>query len=134
MRVGVLTGGGDCPGLNATLRGLVLAGIKKYGYEFIGFLDGWAGPIENRFIPLDVDTVRMLEQMARRWGVSKSEALRRAIRTASAQARDDEGGPLKALDRLQRSAALSDTKAKDWARRTRATRHAASSRREPSDK
>ncbi|UCH09977.1 MAG: ATP-dependent 6-phosphofructokinase [Fidelibacterota bacterium] len=60
MRVGVLTGGGDCPGLNATLRGLVLAGVKKYGYEYIGFLDGWAGPIENRFIPLDVDTVKSI--------------------------------------------------------------------------
>lgn len=83
---------------------------------------------------LDVDTVRMLEQMARRWGVSKSEALRRAIRTAAAQARDDEDSPLKVLDRLQRSASLSDTKAREWGRSTRATRRAASSRREPSDK
>ena len=83
---------------------------------------------------LDVDTVRMLEQMARRWGVSKSEALRRAIRAAAAHARDEDGGPLKALDRLQSAAALSDTNAKDWARRNRATRRAASSRREPSDK
>jgi len=58
MRIGILTGGGDCPGLNATIRGLVLAGTKKYGYEFIGFLDGWAGPLENRTMPLDVDTVR----------------------------------------------------------------------------
>jgi 6-phosphofructokinase 1 len=39
---------------------LVLAGTKKYGYEFIGFLDGWMGPIENRFIPLDVDTVQSI--------------------------------------------------------------------------
>ena len=82
---------------------------------------------------LDVDTVRMLEQMARRWGVSKSEALRRAIRSAAVQASDDEGGPLNALDILQRSAALSHARAKDWARRTRATRRAASSRREPTD-
>ena len=60
MRIGVLTGGGDCPGLNATLRGLVLTGVKKYGYEFVGFLDGWAGPIENRFVALDVDAVQSI--------------------------------------------------------------------------
>lgn len=58
MRIGILTGGGDCPGLNPLIRGLVLAGTKKYGYEFLGFQDGWAGPVENLTMPLDVDTVR----------------------------------------------------------------------------
>jgi len=79
---------------------------------------------------LDVDTVRALERMARRWGVSKSEALRRAIRAAAAQAGEEEGGALKALDRLQRSAVLTTRKADDWVRRTRATRRAASRSRE----
>ncbi|MFC1547555.1 6-phosphofructokinase [Candidatus Neomarinimicrobiota bacterium] len=58
MRIGVLTGGGDAPGLNAVIRGLVLAGIKKFGYEFVGFKDGWAGPIDNLTLPLDVEIVR----------------------------------------------------------------------------
>ncbi|MEJ2237308.1 MAG: ribbon-helix-helix protein, CopG family [Gemmatimonadales bacterium] len=78
---------------------------------------------------LDVDTVRTLEQMARRWGVSKSEALRRAIRTAAAQDTEPGGGALKALNKLQSAAALTNKKADDWVRRARDTRRAASRRR-----
>lgn len=58
MRIGILTGGGDCPGLNIVIRGLVLAGTKKYGFEFLGFRDGWKGPIENLTMLLSVDFVR----------------------------------------------------------------------------
>ncbi len=58
MRVGILTGGGDCPGLNPVIRGLVLAGAEQYDYEFIGFRDGWAGPSENLTMPLDPDSIR----------------------------------------------------------------------------
>jgi phosphofructokinase-like protein len=58
MRVGVLTGGGDCPGLNAVIRGLVRKGAKDYGFEFVGFRDGWRGPLENVTIPLGVQEVR----------------------------------------------------------------------------
>ncbi len=58
MRIGILTGGGDCPGLNPIIRGLVLAGTKQYGYEFIGFRDGWAGPLDNLTMPLDPDRIR----------------------------------------------------------------------------
>ena len=47
MRIGVLTGGGDCPGLNAVIRAVVRKGAKEYGYEFIGFKDGWRGPLEG---------------------------------------------------------------------------------------
>ncbi|MFY8212299.1 MAG: 6-phosphofructokinase, partial [Candidatus Nanopelagicus sp.] len=47
MRIGVLTGGGDCPGLNAVIRAVVRKGVKEYGYEFIGFKDGWRGPLEG---------------------------------------------------------------------------------------
>ena len=43
MRVGVLTGGGDCPGLNAVIRAVVRR-VTDYGYEFVGFRDGWKGP------------------------------------------------------------------------------------------
>ena len=58
MRIGVLTGGGDCPGLNAVIRAVVRKGVKEYGYEFVGFRDGWRGPIEGHTRPLDVDAVR----------------------------------------------------------------------------
>ena len=58
MRVGVLTGGGDCPGLNAVIRAVVRKGVKEYGYEFIGFKDGWKGPLEGLTIPLDISTTR----------------------------------------------------------------------------
>jgi 6-phosphofructokinase 1 len=58
MRVGVLTGGGDCPGLNAVIRSIVRKGVQTYGFEFTGFRDGWRGPLEGRTVPLDVPAVR----------------------------------------------------------------------------
>jgi len=58
MRIGVLTGGGDCPGLNAVIRALVRKGIPEYGYEFLGFRDGWRGPLEGDTLPLDIQAVR----------------------------------------------------------------------------
>jgi 6-phosphofructokinase 1 len=57
MRVALLTGGGDCPGLNAVIYGAVRKGILHHNDEFIGFLDGWRGVLENRYIPLTLDTV-----------------------------------------------------------------------------
>src|SRR4051795_10004740 len=47
MRIGVLTGGGDCPGLNAVIRGVVRAGVNRYGHEIVGFRYGWAGGLER---------------------------------------------------------------------------------------
>jgi ATP-dependent phosphofructokinase / diphosphate-dependent phosphofructokinase len=58
MRVGVLTGGGDCPGLNAVIRAVVRRGAKDYGYDFLGFRDGWRGPLENETRELGVPEVR----------------------------------------------------------------------------
>jgi ATP-dependent phosphofructokinase / diphosphate-dependent phosphofructokinase len=58
MRVGVLTGGGDCPGLNAVIRAIVRTGAEEYGYEFTGFRDGWRGPLEGDTMTLDVQAVR----------------------------------------------------------------------------
>jgi phosphofructokinase-like protein len=58
MRVGVLTGGGDCPGLNAVIRAIVRTGAAEYGYEFTGFRDGWRGPLEGDTMLLDVQAVR----------------------------------------------------------------------------
>jgi ATP-dependent phosphofructokinase / diphosphate-dependent phosphofructokinase len=58
MRVGMLTGGGDCPGLNAVIRGAVRKGVKAHGHEFVGFRDGWRGPLENDTMTLGVAEVR----------------------------------------------------------------------------
>jgi ATP-dependent phosphofructokinase / diphosphate-dependent phosphofructokinase len=58
MRIGVLTGGGDCPGLNAVIRALVRKGVGVYGHEFLGYRDGWRGPLENDSRPLGVPEVR----------------------------------------------------------------------------
>lgn len=56
-RVGILTGGGDCPGLNAVIRGVTKTAINKYGMEVIGFYDGFEGLIENRFTFLTFEKV-----------------------------------------------------------------------------
>ncbi len=58
MRVGVLTGGGDCPGLNAVIRAVVRKGVTEYGFEFVGFRDGWKGPLEGVTTPLGIPEVR----------------------------------------------------------------------------
>jgi ATP-dependent phosphofructokinase / diphosphate-dependent phosphofructokinase len=58
MRIGVLTGGGDCPGLNAVIRAVVRKGITTYGYEFIGFRDGWRGPLDGQSRLLGIAEVR----------------------------------------------------------------------------
>jgi 6-phosphofructokinase 1 len=58
VRVGVLTGGGDCPGLNAVIRAIVRKGVSRYGDELIGFLDAWDGVLHDRTIELDVQALR----------------------------------------------------------------------------
>jgi ATP-dependent phosphofructokinase / diphosphate-dependent phosphofructokinase len=58
MRVGVLTGGGDCPGLNAVIRAVVRSGVADHDFEFVGFRDGWRGPLEADTQVLDVQAVR----------------------------------------------------------------------------
>ncbi len=51
-RIGILTGGGDCPGLNAVIRSIVRTADHDYGIEVIGFQDGYEGLVENRFVTL----------------------------------------------------------------------------------
>lgn len=58
MKIGVLTGGGDCPGLNAVIRAVVMRGSREWGHEFTGYLDGWKGPLENLTTTLGIDEVR----------------------------------------------------------------------------
>lgn len=57
MKIGVLTGGGDCPGLNAVIRAIVRKGIDIYDYEFIGLKDGWAGLLQMQSIELNMKSV-----------------------------------------------------------------------------
>src|ERR1051326_780858 len=57
MKIGILTGGGDCPGLNAVIRAIVRKGIFHHGDEFTGFMEGWRGVLENMIMPLDLNAV-----------------------------------------------------------------------------
>src|SRR4029453_6661742 len=58
MRIGVPPGGGDCPGLNAVIRAVVRKGVSAYGHEFVGFRDGWRGPLDGDASPLGVEQGR----------------------------------------------------------------------------
>ena len=57
MKVGVLTGGGDCPGLNAVIRAIVRKAVTHYHYEILGFSQGWKGVLEGSFQYLTLDTI-----------------------------------------------------------------------------
>ena len=57
MKIGMLTGGGDCPGLNAVIRAVVRKGVFHYTDEFVGFMEGWRGLLDNNTMPLDLRTV-----------------------------------------------------------------------------
>jgi 6-phosphofructokinase 1 len=58
MRFGVLTGGGDCPGLNAVIRAIVRKGVDQHGHAILGFRDGWRGPIEDDQMELTIEAIR----------------------------------------------------------------------------
>ena len=54
----MLTGGGDCPGLNAVIRAIVRKGIDRHGHAIVGFRDGWRGPLENAYEELTIESTR----------------------------------------------------------------------------
>jgi phosphofructokinase-like protein len=58
MRIGILTGGGDCPGLNAVIRAAVLTAVLRHDDEVIGYIDGWKGVLDDDFVALDVPRCR----------------------------------------------------------------------------
>jgi 6-phosphofructokinase 1 len=78
MRVGVLTGGRDCPGLNAVIRAVVRKGVQEYGYEFVGLRDGWLGALEGDAVRLDIRAVRgILPRGGTILGSSRTDPLKR---------------------------------------------------------
>ncbi len=90
MRVGVLTGGGDCPGLNAVIRAVVRRGEVTHHDQFVGFLDGWRGVVEDRTMALDVERCRgILPRGGTILGTSRTNPYR------------IDGGPAKAMATLQ---------------------------------
>ena len=87
MKVGVLSGGGDAPGINAVIRAVVRKGINKYGYEMIGIKDGWQGLIEGLFISLNLETISgILPKGGSILGTSRTNPFKR------------KGGPQKVLN------------------------------------
>jgi 6-phosphofructokinase 1 len=91
MRIGILTGGGDCPGLNAVIRAVVRKGVGEYGAEVVGFRDGWRGVLDGDTVPMDVAAVRgLLPRGGTVLGTSRTNPY----------ALDD--GPQRVLDTLER--------------------------------
>jgi len=91
MRIGVLTGGGDCPGLNAAIRAIVRKGVDAHGHELIGFRDGWRGPLESDFAELTLESIRgILPRGGTILGTSRTNPFKR----------DD--GPARVLANLER--------------------------------
>src|SRR5689334_11838513 len=91
MKVGVLTGGGDCPGLNAVIRATVRKGIFHYNDQFVGFLEGWRGVMEDQTIPLDLHAVAGI--------LPRGGTILRTSRTNPAKR---EGGLQKCMDTMRR--------------------------------
>lgn len=89
-----------------------------------------ATPLVKTTYALDLETVRTLDELARRWEVSKSEALRRAIRASATLSPSPASEPLRALDRLQKALRLAPRDAERWSASVRVERRAGARRRE----
>ena len=102
MRIGVLTGGGDCPGLNAVIRAVVRKGVATYGHEFVGFRDGWKGPLEGLTKPLGIAEVRGILP---RGGTILGSSRTNPFKIEAASSRSRRTWPSRASTRWSRSAA-----------------------------
>ncbi len=92
MKIGVLSGGGDAPGINAVIRAVVRKGIRNYGYEMIGIKDGWWGLIEGSFMALDLEAISgLLPRGGSILGTSRTNPFKH------------EGGPQKVLDNVKKN-------------------------------
>lgn len=90
MRLAILTGGGDCPGLNNVIRAVLFQAIKKYDDEVFGYLYGWKGPINNLIKPL---TLSDAEGIFNQGGT--------IIKSSRTNPYKVEGGPQKVIDNLK---------------------------------
>lgn len=90
MRLAILTGGGDCPGLNNVIRAVVYQAIKKYGDEVFGYLYGWKGPINNLIKPLTFSDVEGI------FNVGGT-----ILKTSRTNPYKIDGGPQKVVDNLK---------------------------------
>jgi phosphofructokinase-like protein len=92
VKVGVLSGGGDAPGINAVIRTVVRKGIRNYGYEMVGIKDGWRGLVEGNMMPLTLETISgLLPRGGSILGTSRTNPFKR------------EGGPQKVLDNVKQN-------------------------------
>ena len=91
MKIGILTGGGDCPGLNAVIRAVVRKGIFHHKDEFVGFLEGWRGVMEDQTTPLTLNAIAGI--------LPRGGTILRTSRTNPAK---KEGGIQKCLETLKR--------------------------------
>ncbi|MBK9772262.1 MAG: 6-phosphofructokinase [Candidatus Obscuribacter sp.] len=92
MRIGILTGGGDCPGLNAVLRAVVRRSVKEYGSEVVGFLEGFRGVMNNMVMPL---TMNSTGGLIHRGGT--------ILRTSRTNPFASEDGPQRIKDNMERN-------------------------------
>ena len=89
MNVGVLSGGGDAPGINAVIRAVVRKGIRNYSYDMVGIKDGWRGLVEGAFMSLNLETISgLLPRGGSILGTSRTNPFKR------------EDGPKKVLDNV----------------------------------
>jgi phosphofructokinase-like protein len=92
LKVGVLSGGGDAPGINAVIRAVVRKGIRNYDYEMVGIKDGWRGLVEESFMPLTLETISgLLPRGGSILGTSRTNPFKR------------EGGPQKVLEHIKKN-------------------------------
>jgi 6-phosphofructokinase 1 len=92
MKVGILSGGGDAPGINAVIRAVVRKGICNYGYEMVGIKDGWRGLLDGDFAPLDLNAISgILPRGGSILGTSRTNPFKR------------EDGPAKVMENAKRA-------------------------------
>lgn len=90
MKVGLLSGGGDAPGINAVIRAVVRKGIRNYGYEMIGIKDGWRGLVDSAYLPLGLEAISgLLARGGSILGTSRTNPFKR------------EGGSKQVLDNIK---------------------------------
>lgn len=92
MKVGILSGGGDAPGINAVIRAVVRKGIQNYGYEVVGIKDGWNGLLKDEYMQLDLNSVSgILPRGGSILGTSRTNPFK------------DERGPDKILENVKKA-------------------------------